>query len=469
MTSSQTDTTLLILGAHGDLTHRLLLPGLSTLLCGERERHVRLVGSDRDELSLDGWKAIVTDSFTSAGAPTEVLDEVLASTTYVQGNVTDRESLQQVIEACGDGPLVIFFALPPAITQKACAALTQVRLPAQTRLALEKPFGSDGESAKEFNRLLQRVVPEDHIFRIDHFLGVATVLNLIGLRFTNRLMMNIWDASNIEKVEILYEEDLALEGRAGYYDHNGALRDMLQSHLLQVMAIFAMESIASLNAQELQEQKSQALRATRLWNDSVTDSTRRARYTQGDLAGRQIPNYADEPGVDPSRNTETLAEVTLEVNNNRWSGVPFILRSGKALREPRKQIIIRFRPVTHIPGGFTGYQDGDHMVINLKPGSISLTLTMNAEGDPLELERKHLQTTLSAPQMLPYGEVLGHILDGNQLLSVSAEAAVECWRIVDPVLEAWADNQVPLEEYTAGSTGPQGWDSNDYWPRREQR
>lgn len=228
-----------------------------------------------------------------------------------------------------------------------------------------------------------------------------------------------------------------------------------------------MESIATLSAQELQEQKSQALRATRLWKDSITESTRRARYTAGTIAGRQIPSYADEPGVDPALNTETLAEITLEVNNNRWKGVPIVLRSGKALGDPRKQIIIRFRPVTHIPGGFSNYEDGDHLIINLKPGAISLSMTMNAEGDPLELERKHLSTTLSAPQMLPYGEVLGHILDGNQLLSVSAEAAVECWRIVDPVLKAWANNEVPLEEYEAGSTGPKGWDSNDFWPRKE--
>lgn len=239
MTSTEPSATLLILGAHGDLTHRLLLPGLATLLCAEPDRPVRLIGSDRDPLTAEQWQAIVTDSFTTAKASPELIQQVVSTTSYVQGDVLDLASLQHVIAACGEGPLVIFFALPPAITEKACSLLAATKLPRQTRLALEKPFGTDGASAVKFNRQLQRVVPEDHIFRIDHFLGVSTVLNLIGLRFTNRLMMNIWDSTNIEKVEILYEEDLALEGRAGYYDHNGALRDMLQSHLLQVMAIFA--------------------------------------------------------------------------------------------------------------------------------------------------------------------------------------------------------------------------------------
>ncbi len=460
MAQTPPTTTLLILGAHGDLTHRLLLPGLATLLDIERDRRVRVVGADRVELSHDDWTAIVADSFAIAGTPKVVSGRVLKQTAYVQTDVLDADSLSRCIAACGDGPIVIFFALPPQITMKACAVLALLDLPATTRLALEKPFGTDRASAESFNRLLSRVVHEDDIFRIDHFLGVATVLNLIGLRFANRVLQRVWDREDIEKVEIVYDEDLALEGRAGYYDGAGALRDMLQSHLLQVLAIFAMESIATLEPRELQDQKAQALRATRLWGGSPKRSSRRARYTAGQMGSRSVPDYAAEQGVDPSRGTETLAEVTLEIANSRWKGVPFVLRSGKALGTPRKQVVVHFRPVAHLPKGFHGDSDADRLVIDLKPGGLSLTLTMNAEGDPLDLEQKTLTATLAAPRMQAYGEVLAHVLDGNQLLTVSGDAAVDCWRIMEPVITAWQAGQVPLETYAAGSAGPDGWPSN---------
>lgn len=457
MATSTPTTTLLILGAHGDLTHRLLLPGLASLLLIERDRRVRVIGADRAELTAPQWKAVVKDSFTSIKTPAAVTNRILKDTAYVQADLLDEADLLDLIGQCGDGPLVIFFALPPQVTMKVCALLRRVELPAVTRLALEKPFGTDLASAVSFNKLLHRVVPEEDIFRIDHFLGVNTVLNLIGLRFANRMLQPIWNSEHIERVEIIYDEDLALEGRAGYYDTAGALRDMLQSHLLQVLSVFAMESIASLEPKELQDQKTQALRATRVWGGSPKRSSRRARYTAGRLGRRTVPDYVKEAGVDPARGTETLAEVTLEIANGRWAGVPFVLRSGKGLGTARKQIVAHFRDVAHLPHGFVGSSTGDTLVIDLKPGALHLTLTMNAEGDPLDLEQKTLTATLAAPRMQPYGEVLAQILDGNQLLTVRGDAAEECWRIMEPVLKAWAADRVPMEEYAAGSAGPDGW------------
>ncbi len=455
--ATPSETTLLILGAGGDLTHRLLLPGLATLLAVEPERRVRVVGADRVDLSPTQWKARVKDSFASAKAPAKVTKAVTADTAYRRTDLLDEAELRSLVQACGDGPLVIFFALPPQVTMKVCDLLQHVDLPATTRLALEKPFGTDHASAAEFNALLHRVTSEDDIFRIDHFLGVATVFNLVGLRFANRMLAPIWSAEHIERVEIVYDEDLALEGRAGYYDGAGALKDMLQSHLLQVMSLFAMESIAVLDAQELRDQKVQVLRATRVWGGSPKRSSRRARYTAGSIAGHDVPDYAKEQGVDPSRGTETLAQVTLEVRNNRWAGVPFILRSGKALGSPRKQIVAHFRDVPHLPTGFIGTSGGDRLVIDLKPGAVSLTLTMNAEGDPLDLEQKTLSAPLAAPRMQAYGEVLAQVLDGSQLLTVRGDAAEECWRVMEPVIKAWAADTVPLETYAAGSGGPDGW------------
>lgn len=457
MATSTPRTTLLILGAGGDLTQRLLLPGLASLLAVEPSRRVRVVGADRVEFTPAQWTARVKGSFATVKPPAKVTAAATRDTAYLRTDLLDEAALRQLLTAVGDGPLVIFFALPPQVTMKVCALLRGMELPVVTRLALEKPFGTDHRSAVDFNALLHRVVPEHEIFRIDHFLGVSTVFNLIGLRFANRLLQPVWNSEHIERVEIVYDEDLALEGRAGYYDTAGALRDMLQSHLLQVLSLFAMESIATLDPQELQDQKAQVLRATRLWGGSPKRSSRRARYTSGSIGRRSVPDYVKEEGVDPARGTETLAQVTLAVDNNRWAGVPFVVRSGKALGTPRKQVIAHFRDVPHLPAGFHGGSDGDTLVIDLKPGAVSVTLTMNAEGDPLDLEQKTLTASLTAPRMLPYGEVLAQILDGSQLLTVRADAAEECWRIMAPVIAAWARDAVPMETYAAGSDGPQGW------------
>ena len=455
--ATSTETTLLILGAGGDLTHRLLLPGLASLLVVEPDRSVRVVGADRVDLSAKQWQARVRDSFSTVKAPAKVTAPIVKHTAYLQTDLFDESAVRSLVEHCGDGPLVIFFALPPQVTLKVCDLLQHVDLPDTTRLALEKPFGTDLASAVGLNALLHRIVGEEDIFRIDHFLGVATVFNLVGLRFANRLLGPVWNAEHIERVEIVYDEDLALEGRAGYYDGAGALRDMLQSHLLQMMSLFAMESIATLDPQEMRDQKVQVLRATRVWGGSPKRSSRRARYTAGSIGPRTVPDYAGEDGVDPRRNTETLAQVTFEVRNNRWAGVPFVLRSGKALGSPRKQIVVHLRDVPHLPTGFVGTSGGDRLVIDLKPGAVSLTLTMNAEGDPLDLEQKTLTASLTAPRMQAYGEVLAQILDGSQLLTVRGDAAEECWRVMAPVIKAWAADKVPLETYAAGSTGPDGW------------
>ena len=197
---------------------------------------------------------------------------------------------------------------------------------------LEKPFGTDEASAADLNAIIGRLVPEDQIHRVDHFLGKSTVLNLLGLRFTNRLFEPMWSADHVEQVDIVFDEPLGLENRARYYDGAGALVDMIQSHLLQVLALIAMDPPASLDARDLRDRKAEALRACRVWAGDPAARRRRARYTAGTIDGRRLPGYADEPGVDPARHTETLAEVVLEVDTWRWAGVPFRLRSGQGAR-----------------------------------------------------------------------------------------------------------------------------------------
>lgn len=449
-------TTMFLFGASGDLSRRLLLPALGQLLSARPQKSVRLVGVGAEDLSPDQWRSRVRDAFSDSNAQGPSVDDVMETTTYVRADVTDAGALSDLL-AVSQGAPAIYFALPPAVTQASCEALEQVQLPEGTVLAMEKPFGTDEASARALNRQLLRLVPEEQIHRVDHFLGHATVLNLLGLRFANRFFESVWNRDNIDSVEIVYDEQLGLENRARYYDGAGALVDMIQSHLLQVLSVFAMEPPASTGAADLRDAKTAVLRATHVYDDDPAGRSRRARYTAGEVGGRSFPSYVDEPGVDPERGTETLAQVTFEVANWRWSGVPFRLRSGKAIGSRRREIVVRFAPAPHVPTGLSGRREGDVLRIALAPDEMSLEFNVNGPGDPWVLDRAKLHTTFAQGELDAYGEVLESILDGDPALSVRGDAAEEMWRIVDPVLASWRADDVPLEEYVTGSDGPEGW------------
>lgn len=450
------EVTLVIFGASGDLTHRLLLPGLGTLLNANPSCRVTVIGAAMDELSDADWAQRVHDSLADASTKAARIEEVVARTRYVKIDVTDAAAIVPFVTGL-PADSVLYFALPPSVTIKTCKALVGAPLPAGLKLALEKPFGTDGASAREFNALLTRLVPERQIFRVDHFLGKATVLNLMGLRFTNRLFEPVWNATNIESVQIVVDETLALEGRAGYYDRNGALRDMIQSHLMLVMAMVAMEEIASVDDREVRDLIAHTLRATALWTGDPATSSRRARYVAGTIGDRAVPDYMAEAGVDPARNTETLAEIDLRINNSRWAGVKFTLRSGKALGDERNGITVLFKPIDHVPVGFRGDVARNIFYIGLKPQTIALQLSTNGSGDKFELEETVLSADLDDSPLRPYGEILELIFAGNPILSVRGDVAEECWRIVEPVLDAWAAGSVPLATYRAGWAGPTDW------------
>lgn len=445
--------TLVILGSSGDLTSRLLLPGLGTLMSQEQDRRVRLVGADREDWSDDDWRDRVHEAMCRGGARPEVAEGLAKDSHYQQLDVTDKDAWPAFVRALPPDS-VLYFALPPAVTMAACKLLKRSDLPPGLRLGLEKPFGTGLESAKEFNRLLAELVHEKQIFRVDHFLGKDTVLNILGVRFANRIFEPVWSTVDIERVDIVFDEVLALEGRAGYYDRTGALIDMIQSHLLLVMAVLAMEEPNRIDHIELRDLMMHVLRATHCHPDF---GSHRARYTAGRVGGKEVPDYVDEPGVDPSRHTETLAQVTLQIHSRRWAGVPFRLRSGKALGDGRRLAVLYFRPVAHMPEGFTGGVNQNVLVFDLSEGRLALRVATNAEGDKFSLEETVFEAELGDSPIRPYGEILAGILDGNPLLSVRGDMAEECWRIVTPVIEAWQADEVPLGEYAAGSMGPDSW------------
>jgi len=450
--------TLVIFGAGGDLSTRLLLPGLAQLLAADRDIELDLIGASHVEMAPEAWHDMLRAAFAKGGADPVATEPVVAGSRYFAVDATSADDLSRLLAECETAP-ALYFALPPAVTEASCRALDTIKLPEGTSLALEKPFGTDLGSAQGLNRLVSRLVPESRVHRVDHFLGKSTVLNLLGLRFANRIFEQSWNAENVEKIEISYDESLGLESRAGYYDKAGALVDMIQSHLLLVLALATMEPPSTLDSDDLRGAMAQALRATHLWPGELEQTARRARYTAGTIDGRELPSYADEKGVDPKLNTETLAEITLTVDNWRWAGVPIVLRSGKALDDTRKDIVVTFKPVPHLPTGLTGATAPTRLHIALDPNGMKLDINVNGEGDPFTLETVSLETGLAAGQLDAYGEVLGGILTSDPSISVRGDVAEECWRIITPILEAWKSNAVPLDEYPAGSAGPSSWHS----------
>lgn len=453
---TQSESTLLILGAGGDLTSRLLLPALGELLTLEPDRRVQLVGAGVEAITAEEWQTRVRKSFGTVDASGPAVDALLSSTRYVEADVTDPAALSHLLDEC-EGEPSVYFALPPAVAAKVCEVLATIERPPGMRLALEKPFGTDQQSAERLNAQLATLVPENHIYRVDHFLGRSTIFNLLGVRFANRIFEPLWSNAHVERVDIVYDEQLGLERRAGYYDKAGALVDMIQSHLVQVMAIVAMEPPATLDAADLRDAKGLVLRAARVWGDDPAVSSRRARYTAGTVDGRELSAYADSPGVKVENHTETLAEVTLEIDNWRWAGVPFTLRSGKALEARRREIVITFKQIPHLPGGLRGLKGPTVLRIFIAPDEMKLELNINGPGDPQDLERASLDTKFGPGKLPAYGEVLAGLLDGDPWLSVRGDTAEQGWRVVAPVLAAWRDDEVPLEEYPAGSQGPSNW------------
>jgi glucose-6-phosphate 1-dehydrogenase len=391
--------TLVVLGAAGDLTGRLLLPGLAGLV-NRRKVNVSLIGSDRADWDDDQWRDRVQQAFASQVEAAPELAQVVRTTRYARADVTDPKDLDRLLRSCS-GPVTLYFALPPAVTQHACRALTELIAPPDTRLVMEKPFGSDAASADKLNQVLTRVVREDQIFRVDHYLGMSTVLNILGLRYTNRMLESVLDSAHVASVDILLDESLALEGRAGYYDTAGALVDMLQSHALHVLSFLAMEPPSTIGPQDVRDGAAAVLRATRVRGNDPVGSSRRARYTAGRVGDRILPSYVDEDGVDPGRRTETLAEVVVEVNNWRWAGVPFRLRAGKAIRELDKRVVITFKEPNWVPEGLLGYERPDRIHIGLDPEVLRFDFNINGPADPRTVERVGMGVKLEPGDLPP--------------------------------------------------------------------
>jgi glucose-6-phosphate 1-dehydrogenase len=451
-----TKRTIAILGANGDLAKRLLIPGLGEVVDAARDISLQIIGAARTPQPNEEWRATVRASLEDAGIGARTVDALVSTTEFIPTDASDPDELRALLDACTGSP-ILYIALPPSAGRKVAEALAQIDLPDDLLIAIEKPFGDDLADAQALNAALADVVPEERLWRIDHFLGNATVLGMLGLRFGNRLLEAGWNAEQIEKVEILYDEELGLEGRAAFYDQTGALRDMLQSHLLMVLALTAMERPDAVTPTDVHDRIAEVLGAVRLWKDDPS-TARRARYTEGRVGERLFPSYVDEPDVDASRETETLAQLLLQVDTPRWQGVPFVLRSGKGIGDPRREVAVHFRR-SAAPTGLDAPDGHADTVLrmSLKGGAVHLDLIVTGADDVDGLRRVELEADPGAATLSAYAQVLAGLLQENTLLSVRGDIAEQCWRIVTPVVTAWAAGETPLEEYEAGSAGPTDW------------
>jgi glucose-6-phosphate 1-dehydrogenase len=446
---------LVIFGATGDLMARYLLPGLAALrAAGLLSERFRVTGSGREDWSAEqfrSWAAAQLDRH-APDLPAIARQAVVSSCGYRPADVLDPVSVAAAV--AGDGPVAAYLALPPPVFPSAVRALREADLPAGSRIVLEKPFGEDLASAVSLNRLLAKTMSEQDVFRVDHFLAMTTVQNVLGFRLANRVLESIWNSAHIAEVDIVWDESLALEGRAVYYDGAGALKDMVQNHLLQLFCLVAMEPPVSLGERDLRDRKVDVLRSVRpLTAADAARGSRRARYTAGRIGDRDIPAYVAEKGVDPDLSTETFAEVRLEIDNWRWPGTVFRLRTGKALARDRKEVIVRFRDVPHLPSGPAIRPAANALRFGLEPESVALELS-GVGARPGELSPLTLAAELPPPALPAYGQLLLGILSQEAALSIRGDEAEEAWRVVTPVLEAWSSGLVPMEEYPAGSAGP---------------
>jgi glucose-6-phosphate 1-dehydrogenase len=443
---------LVVFGATGDLNARYLLPGLAALRAsGHLADGFQLTCADRKGLREEEFRDWTAEQLDQHGRsfPADARRWLTGTVRYRQADATDTADLTSLI--AGEGPVALYLALPPVVFPGTITALRGAGLPPGSRIILEKPFGEGLDSAQELNRLLAEVVPEQAVFRVDHFLAMTTVQNLLGSRLANRVLEPLWNSAHISEIEIIWDESLTLEGRAGYYDAVGALRDMVQNHLLQVLCLVAMEPPLSLGEDDLRDRKIDVLRSVRpLTEQDAPRHTRRARYLAGRIGDREVPAYVDEDGVDPRRRTETFAEVELRLENWRWSGTNFRLRSGKALRADHKEVVVHFRPVPHLPFGHTGEAMPNVLRFGLDPEDMTLGLTGVGSGAGT-LTPLTMTAQMQASDLPAYGRLVLDALHGNAALSIRGDEAEEAWRVLAPVMSAWSSDRVPLEEYPAGS------------------
>jgi glucose-6-phosphate 1-dehydrogenase len=457
---------IVIFGATGDLAARMLLPSLYFLdLDGLLPEGLKIIGSARTKMDRAAYARRVHDGLKQRpeGLDAEVWKRFAARLDYCAADVSGKGGLGELATMIGDDAATIFYlALSPTVYGATCAGLKAAGLAhGYNAIVLEKPLGRDLASSRAINDEVASVFDEPRIFRIDHYLGKETVQNLIALRFANTLFEPLWNNLAIDHVQITIAETEGVGERWGYYDEYGALRDMVQNHMLQLLCLVAMEPPADSDPDSVRDEKVKVLKSLRRMTAHDAQSlSARGQYRAGIVGGKSHPSYTDEKGG-PSA-TETFVALRVDIDNWRWAGTPFFLRTGKCLPERKTQIAIQFKPLPHSMFGAAARDDliANRLVIDLQPDEDIILLLMNRRPGLAGTRLKAMPLSLSLDdggrRKIAYERLFLDIMKGDQGLFVRRDEVELAWAWIDAVEGAWADVGAEPRPYAAGSWGPHG-------------
>ncbi|MCQ0988862.1 glucose-6-phosphate dehydrogenase [Jiella marina] len=462
-----------VFGGSGDLAERKLLPALYHRdHDGQIPEEARIIGASRSELTDDEYRNFAREALTKHVRQEDIhevsLERFLGRLHYRSIDAqADRgwDELLTLLDEAGQERIRAFYlAVGPSLFAPIAYNISQKGLANEhSRLVVEKPVGRDLESAKALNLTIGRHFREHQIFRIDHYLGKETVQNLMALRFANALYEPVWNSTHVDHVQITVAESVGLEGRAGYYDKAGALRDMVQNHIVQLLCLVALEPPSAMNADALRDEKLKVLRALKTIDASNVESrTVRGQYKAGASNGSAVKSYLDDLG-DGESDTETFVAIKAEIANWRWAGVPFYLRTGKRLSQRMSEIVVTFRPIPHnifedVAGA--GKVTQNQLVLRLQPDEGMKQWLMIKDPGPGGMRLKHvpLDMTFAESFMVrnpdAYERLLMDVIRGNQTLFMRRDEVEAAWDWIDPILKAWDEKAVKSQGYTAGTWGP---------------
>ena len=460
-----------IFGVLGDLSRRKLIPSLYQLdkACLLHD-DTRIIGVARHALSQEEFVAKICSSletFVKDPLEPDVVNRLLGRLHYVLINLDVPDEYKRLNDAIDQEKRVLinYFSVAPFLFDDICKGLAHAAIVTpETRVVLEKPIGRDLASSQEINDTVARVFTEDQVYRIDHYLGKETVMNLLALRFANSIFTTNWDHNTIDHVQITVAEQVGIEGRWGYFDKSGQLRDMVQNHLMQILTLVAMEPPVNLLDDSLRNEKLKVLKALRpITNENVEDNAVRGQYTGGFIKGKPITAYLEEEDGNPDSSTETFVALRVDIDNWRWAGVPFYLRTGKALATKRSEVVINFKQLPHniFKNSYSNLPP-NKLVIRLQPDEgveIEMLNKVPGIGKGVQLQRTMLDLSFSeafADERIAdaYERLILEVMRGNPVLFVHREEVERSWAWIDSIQDAWARSKEPPKKYSAGSWGP---------------